>query len=70
MLFFKERYPHGIFANGRAFVPAQEKKSNLQSKNCKLYDAKFLRLAMRQHIYVVSSLKSTCLSKNNMPIKK
>ena len=25
--FFFERYPHGIFAAGGAFVPAQEKKA-------------------------------------------
>ena len=26
ILFFFERYPHGIFGAGGAFVPAQEKK--------------------------------------------
>ena len=30
-LFFLERYPHGIFVAGKAYVPKQEKKQQ-QSK--------------------------------------
>ena len=31
-LFFLERYPHGIFAVGRAYVPTQEKKKKKKDK--------------------------------------
>ena len=31
-LFFLERYPHGIFAAGGAYVPKQEKKRDLRSE--------------------------------------
>ena len=32
-LFFLERYPHGIFAVGRAYVPTQEKKKKKKTRD-------------------------------------
>ena len=31
--FFLERYPHGIFATGGAYVPTQEKKKSKEKPN-------------------------------------